>query len=55
MRKTKIEYLPMDMVRIMEQELKRMEQEKRSNREPTRIEAWQRIADKMARGLFKTK
>jgi len=55
MRKAKMEYIPMDMVKIMEQELKRMEAEKKSYREPTRVEAWQRVADKMARGLFKRK
>jgi hypothetical protein len=55
MRKAKIEYIPMKLVKIMEKELKKMEREKKTLREPMRIEAWQRLADKLTRGMFKKK
>lgn len=55
MRKVKYEYIPIEMVKIMETELRKLQNERRRNNEPTRVEAWRRVADKMTRQLFKKK
>jgi len=50
--KAKREYIPYEMIDVVERELRKMKKESRI-REPTRAEAWRRIADRMAKQLFK--
>lgn len=53
--KSKREYVPREMIIIVERELQKMKKESKTMREPTRTEAYRRIADKLTRQLYKTK
>jgi len=51
-RKKKQEWVPIDMARVIDMEIEAMKKEGKRIREPTRVEAWERIADKVAKQLF---
>lgn len=51
-KKIKQEWIPMDMARVIDREIEAMKKEGKRVREPTRVEAWERIADKVAKQLF---
>jgi hypothetical protein len=53
MRKVKREQIPFEMIKVIEDEIRKMKRESKTIREPTRTEAWRRIADRMTRQLFK--
>ena len=42
----------MDLARVVDREIEVMKKEGKRIREPTRLEAWERITDKMAKQLF---
>lgn len=51
-KKRKLAYIPTEFDAIVSEEIKRIKKERKTNIEPTQIEAWDRIANRLMKDLI---